>query len=249
MAENGSGFWSLERRLYSHSGRSRGIVRRVLFDPYQTCPVNGNSVMNRFRSILAALIAIQLCACGTSQNAALRDEIIEMVRVDQLMRERVVAAMAHVDFDAPPTDDWIALVDEQNQLDESNGRRLEEIVELYGWPTIDMVGPQASSGAQVILQHGSVERKKRLLPELEKAVSNGQALARDMAMVRDSILVADGQNQIYGTQIVNGPNGEMMLYPVEEPDLVDERRGMVGLPPLEDYLRDTEKNLGRPIAR
>lgn len=93
------------------------------------------------------------------------------------MRERVIEAMAGVDFNAPPTDEWIALVDEQDRLDEANGRRLEEIVAQYGWPTFDLVGQEASSAAQVILQHGPPDRKKRLLPELEQAVAKGQALA------------------------------------------------------------------------
>jgi hypothetical protein len=208
-----------------------------------------NSASNRLHFIYALLCATLLYGCGTPQNPELRNEIIEMVRVDQIMRERVVAALAKVDFNAPPSDEWIALVREQDQLDEANGRRLEEIVDEYGWPTFDLVGEEASRGAQVILQHGSLDRKKRLLPELEKAVSNDQALASDLAMVQDSIRVADGQNQIYGTALVNGPGGEMMLHPIEDPGRVDERRESVGLPPLEDYLREVEKNLGRSIAR
>jgi hypothetical protein len=209
--------------------------------------------MNGFLKIAAILLVAHSSACEKPEDTELRmeirDELIEMVRVDQVMRERIVSEMADLDFNAPPTDEWIALVDEQDQLDESHGRRLEEIVELHGWPTVDMVGPEASSAAQVLLQHGTVDRKKRLLPALESAVSDGQALASDLAMVQDAILVADGKNQIYGTRIVNGPNGEMMLYPLEEPDLVDERRKMVGLPPLEEYLREVERNLGRPIER
>lgn len=172
-----------------------------------------------------------------------------MLRADQEMRERGVAAVAEVDFHAPPTDEWIALVHEQDLLDESHGRRLEEIVELYGWPTFDMVGAEASNAAQVILQHGPVDRKKRLLAELEKVVSEGQALASDLAMVQDSILVADGEKQTYGTAIVNGADGEMILHPLEEPDLVDVRRETVGLPPLEEYLQEVERNLRRRIER
>ncbi len=198
--------------------------RTVLTTPPLASCIVGDSGMNRVHCILSALFAVVLCGCGAPQNTELRDELVEMVRVDQVMRERVVAAMAEVDFNAPPTDEWIALVREQDQLDEANGRRLEEIVEQYGWPTFDMVGEEASGAAQVILQHGSIDRKKRLLPEFEKAVSNGQALESDLAMVQDSIRVADGQNQIYGTAFVNGPDGEMMLHPIEDPDLVDERR-------------------------
>ncbi len=209
--------------------------------------------MNRLLSTAALLILVHLSACGNPQGAGfradIRDELLEMVRADQIMRERIVSAIAGVDFNAPPDPEWIAMVDEQNRLDEANGRRLEQLVELYGWPAVDMVGPEASSAAQVILQHGPVERKKRLLPALERAVAEGQAQASELAMVQDSILVADGHKQIYGTSIVNGPNGEMMLHPIEEPDLVDERRRMVGLPPLEDYLRVVEENLGRPVER
>lgn len=139
------------------------------------------------RTTVAILIAVHLGACGQPQNVELREELIEMVRIDQAMRERVVTAIAKVDCNAPNTDEWIALVDEQDQLDEKNGRRLEEIVEIYGWPTFDLVGAEASGGAQVIIQHGSVDRKKRLLPELRKAVSDAQAAASDLAMLQDSI--------------------------------------------------------------
>jgi hypothetical protein len=203
----------------------------------------------RLGTVTAILIAVHLAACAQALNTELRDELIEMVRIDQAMRERVVSAIAEMDFNAPPSDEWIALVNEQDQLDEMHGRRLEEIVDIHGWPSFDLVGAEASGGAQVILQHGSVERKKRLLPQLEKAVSDGQALASDLAMVRDSIRVADGQKQIYGTAIVNGPDGEMMLHPLEDPDSVDARRKAVGLQPLEDYLRESEKRMGRPITR
>jgi hypothetical protein len=40
-----------------------------------------------------------------------------------------------------------------------------------------------------------------------------------------------------------------MLHPIEEPDLVDERRRTVWLPPLKEYLRVVEANLGRPVDR
>jgi hypothetical protein len=87
--------------------------------------------MNRFTSTAAILIVVHLSACGNPQGtgfgADLREELLEMVRADQLMRERVVSAIAGVDFNAPPDPEWIAMVDEQNQLDEANNRRLEQI--------------------------------------------------------------------------------------------------------------------------
>jgi hypothetical protein len=153
------------------------------------------------------------------------------------------------DMTAPPTEAFIAMVDEQNAIDQENARRIEEIVSEFGWPGPALVGAEASAAAQTILQHAELEPLKRLLPFFRTAVSQGQADAGQLAMVEDQIRVEEGRNQIYGTEVTTGPDGITSLYPLEDPDSVDERRRTVGLPPLEEYLDRMEKIIGRPIQR
>jgi hypothetical protein len=41
--------------------------------------------------------------------------------------------------------------------------------------------------------------------------------------------------QVYGTQFTSGADGQLVLYPIENAELVDERRRGVGLPAMADY--------------
>jgi len=58
------------------------------------------------------------------------------------------------------------------------------------------------------------------------------------------LIVGAGKNQIYGTQIVSGPNGKLMLHPVDDPANVDERGKAVGLRRLTSISSMEKRNLG-----
>jgi hypothetical protein len=182
-------------------------------------------------------------------NEELRDELLEMGRRDQEIRERIVPLLATVDFEQPPTEEWIALVAEQDATDQANLRRLEEIVNEFGWPGPALVGAEASTAAEVILNHAELPELRRLVPFLREAALAGQADSGQLAMAEDQIRVEEGRDQIYGTEFVNGPDGTLILHPIEDPASVDERRARVGLPPLEVYLNRMEEALGRPVER
>ena len=66
-------------------------------------------------------------------------------------------------------------------------------------------------------------------------------------MLEDDILVKEGNEQIYGTEIVTGPDGQFALYAVQDPENLNSRRLAVGLPPIEVYIRFAESSLGSPI--
>jgi hypothetical protein len=183
-----------------------------------------------------------------SANEALRDELLEMGRRDQEIRERVFAIMPTIDLSAP-TDEWRAIVDEMSSIDRDNMRRLVEIVMEFGWPGRSLVGREASLAAEVMLQHAELEQLRQLVPLLRGAVEAGEASPPQLAMAEDQIRVEEGRKQIYGTEVTQGPDGIPRLYPLEDPESVDERRKLVGLPPLEEYLRHAEQELGKPIER
>ena len=74
---------------------------------------------------------------------------------------------------------------------------------------------------------------------LKEAASKGEARPSDVAMLEDRVLVGEGKEQIYGTQLHFGPEteGRWELYPILDEEKVDERRAAVGLPPLAEYLK------------
>ncbi len=171
----------------------------------------------------------------------LRTELLEMGRRDQEVRERPQPPLNSPDIQP--------LIEEMTKIDQANFRRLEEIVNEFGWPGKHLVGEQASTAAWLILQHADLEQQKRYLPALRSAVARGEARASNLAMTEDRILVGEGKNQLYGTQIVSGPDGKPILHPVSDPENIDERRKAVGLPPIDEYLKHGEAELGVKIDR
>jgi DNA-directed RNA polymerase subunit F len=202
------------------------------------------------RTILrkALVMLLLLGSPSISANEALRDELLEMGRRDQEIRERVIAIMPTIDLSAP-TDEWRAIVDEMSSIDRENMRRLVEIVMEFGWPGRSLVGREASLAAEVMLQHAELEQLRQLVPFLRGAVDAGEASPPQLAMAEDQIRVEEGRKQIYGTEVTQGPDGIPRLYPLEDPESVDERRKLVGLPPLDEYLRQAEQEIGKPIER
>ncbi|MGC5363389.1 DUF6624 domain-containing protein [Streptomyces sp. DT24] len=64
----------------------------------------------------------------------------------------------------------------------------------------------------------------------------GDAAPRHGALLEDRVLVAQGLPQIFGTQLIPGPDGALVPHPVQEPDAVDELRAAWGFDPLEEYI-------------
>jgi hypothetical protein len=203
-----------------------------------------------FRSTASiALVAFSLLAASsTFANESLRHELLEMGKRDQEVRERMIALMTTVDLRAP-TPEWIAIADEMNAIDRENMRRLVEIVTEFGWPGRTLVGREASQAAEGMLQHAELEQLRQLVPFLRDAVARRDAASAQLAMAEDQIRVEEGRSQIYGTEVTQGPDGVPKLYPLEDPESVDERRRAVGLPPLDEYLRQLEQVIGKPIQR
>ena len=137
------------------------------------------------------------------------------------------------------SDEFIAAVKSQDEIDARNMARLEDVIKQHGWPGKSLVGKEASQAAFLILQHTDLTRQRKYLPLLKKAARKGDARPADVAMLEDRILVGRGKKQIYGTQVRSGPEtgGKLVLAPIEDEKHVDKRRASVGLMPLKDYLK------------
>ena len=76
------------------------------------------------------------------------------------------------------------------------------------------------------------------LPMIRKAVSEGKAMASDLAYLEDRIAVAQGQKQIYGTQVQQDQEtGDYYVPAILDPKQVNTRRKNIGLRSLESYLK------------
>lgn len=194
------------------------------------------------------MLAILLCgsACSAGINHELQTELLQMARADQSLRDRGMALMQGLPESQA---EFMQFVDEQNELNTQNFKRLEDIIATYGWPGHSLVGPEGTDAALIICSHASIDQQKALLPMLREAVASGQMSALQLARREDSILVSSGDSQIYGTFFVSDSDGHPVLAPVRDPARLEERRRSVGLPSMEEQFRQLEQELGMPIGR
>jgi hypothetical protein len=118
---------------------------------------------------------------------------------------------------------------------------LKQIVDQKGWPTIALVGIEASNAAMTVLTHTSDHALQlQLLPTLEQLADAGKIDPSSLALVVDKELVAEGKLQRYGSQF-KAVDGGMAMYGVEDPDQLDQRRAKALLPPMKAYIEVLER--------
>jgi hypothetical protein len=211
--------------------------------------------------LIFVVIIIFSCCFGSCQNTSesektsfteveiekIRNEIISMGQEDQKHRQmfhtyEADTAKADASKDKinllPFTQplDRAGLIRLMNETDAMHSKRMSQIIDKYGWPTISEFGPEAAQYSFLIIQHADLATQKKYFPLLEKAAQQGEASLANVAMMKDRILMREGKAQLYGTQL-SGMNNLMMLYPIEDEANVDKRRKEMGLGPLDEYLQ------------
>lgn len=124
-------------------------------------------------------------------------------------------------------------------VDERNRNRLKEIFKEYGFPTKKLVGKDAMQGIFLMIQHsdGDKEWQKSQLPNIEKAVKNGDMNGQSYAYLYDRIKINNGEKQLYGTQFANvDPISKIVeLADTEDLDNLEKRRMEIGMMPIQMY--------------
>ena len=125
--------------------------------------------------------------------------------------------------------------------DERHAARLWEILDDYEcWPGRRLVGDDGAEAAWRVAQHALFDPglQRRCLEMLELAVDAGDAPATHYAFLVDRVCMADGRDQVYGSQFVTSEDGATVVpFAIADPAGVDDRRRRVGLPPLAEQTR------------
>jgi hypothetical protein len=121
-------------------------------------------------------------------------------------------------------------------IHDRNAKRLSSIVDEFGWPGKSLVGTEGASAAWLILQHAVAhpDLQRRCFPMLVKQVENGEISPVEMAMLEDRIRCFEGRPQRFGTQFDWDHNKLMSPLPLDDFDLVQERRKKLGMGTLEE---------------
>jgi hypothetical protein len=186
-------------------------------------------------------VVFTLAGCDEQAiDTDLRAELLEMGRADQEVRARFMAVVDLGDIEsALETDEAREIWAEMAAVDERNQSRLDEIVSQYGWPSDELVGADAASAALLIIEHSGLETKERYLPILREAVDAGRAESSLLAQLEDEVSVRTTGYQIYGTEI-SLDTGVPVLVPIADVEGLDARRAAMGLPPMDEYLREAD---------
>lgn len=152
-------------------------------------------------------------------------ELGRMYAEDQAARTRT---------DLPPKEQGALM----SATDARNRARLKMLIRDFGWPSKSLVGSAGVDAAWAIAQHSDLDVpfQQQALALLADAVKRGEAEPNQLAYLTDRVLVNTGKKQIYGTQMMAAPNGDLAPRPIADPANVDERRASVGLGPLRDYV-------------
>lgn len=170
------------------------------------------------------------------QEPALRQELLDMERTDQQVRQALIEKQQS---GTPLTPQDVGEVD---SVDTAHTKRMKAIVASYGWPGERLVGRDGADAAFLLVQHADRDPdfQKACLPLLRKAYERGEASGQHVALLTDRVLVADGQPQRYGTQ-ARIEDGTIRFHPIEDSLHVDERRADMGMPPLDVYKQEMRK--------
>jgi hypothetical protein len=123
--------------------------------------------------------------------------------------------------------------------DSINLMKVEQILDKYGWLSSSTIGKRRNQTLFLVIQHANLTKQIKYLPTIKDAVSRGDAEAKHAAMLEDRILVSQNKKQIFGTQLkCNQTSQPCKLYPLIEPEKIDERRLSVGLDSISIYLKN-----------
>lgn len=159
-------------------------------------------------------------------NEALRADLLAMVEQDNRVRAELVSTGELFDgYNA-----------RMAEVHKQNARKLDRIVEAFGWPGISLVGNEGAEAAWLVLQHAiaNPELQRKCLPLLKAAAKIEEIPSFQYACLEDRICFYEGRAQRYGTQFDWDESGMLSAHPLQDTERVDDFRKSVGLGPLSE---------------
>ncbi|MBV8993845.1 MAG: hypothetical protein JO287_09110 [Pseudonocardiales bacterium] len=163
-------------------------------------------------------------------RSELRAELLHRAEQDQAAR----------DMREP---DWETV----DAVDADNLTWLKNVVAEVGWPGRSLAGEDGAHAAWLLAQHADSDPifQRRCLDLITEAVNGGEASPAELAYLTDRVLLAEGQPQEYGTQMIGHKRGWVPRR-LRDPEHVDERRAAMTLGPLREDISRIADDCGPP---
>jgi hypothetical protein len=161
------------------------------------------------------------CVESAPVDESLEKALIELESRAQSVRSELVAAGEINESFHPRLE----------EINRSNTSRLRQIIAVFGWPGINLVGDKGARAAWrvALYSYAEPEFMRQCRDLIDRASHNGDAPRWQFAMIDDRIRVYEGKPQRYGTQLRHGPNG-VEPHPLENEARINSMRHQAGLP-------------------
>jgi hypothetical protein len=197
------------------------------FSQPQSAPAATAAAPSDWKADVERRRADLIAKAGPPTDTALRDQLLKMRDEDQQARGVDAASRAK---------GRVEVATNLNAIDDALTAQLKVIVQSRGWPTVGMVGLDASNAAMLVLTHTRDHAwQVSMLPLLENLADQKKIDGSALALVIDKELVFEGKLQRYGTQFKSMDDGTIAMYSVEDPGGLDRERAEVMLPPIDIY--------------
>lgn len=130
--------------------------------------------------------------------------------------------------------------------DSINLLKIEKIIEKYGYPGKSLVGERESDVAWEVIQHSTLEIRKKYLNLLKNTADINEIRFTLYALTLDRVLMEQNKLQKYGSQakpvvLSKSKEKKLIIWPIENPKNVNKLRRKAG---FEESIKKYAKHLG-----
>jgi hypothetical protein len=161
------------------------------------------------------------------QYPSIREELLTLLAADQ----GEVREYATLYRSAPYAADMWDLRERFLLRSRERAKRIQEILDEIGTPTIANVGADGSQAISVLALHAQLSDMKRVLRSFRESYQKDPYSVYHEAIpsLTDRVLIIQRKQQRFGTQWILGSDGKFFLAPVRDFAHMNERRAKYGL--------------------
>jgi hypothetical protein len=136
---------------------------------------------------------------------------------------------------------------EMEEIHVINSKKLDQLINEFGFPTKSKVGKESAAAAWTIIMHSisNPPFMKKILALLKSPDYIDEVEPKELAYLEDRVRVLERKPQIFGTQFDWDENNLLSPYPIENLEKVNELRENLGLPPIEEQTEIMRERAGK----
>ncbi|OZI09117.1 hypothetical protein BWI93_05660 [Siphonobacter sp. BAB-5385] len=171
----------------------------------------------------------------TTDYTSIKNRLLAIRQEDQQLREEHFPIAEQYGYNSPQATYFWKKVATRDSI---HAQEVGDILTRYGWLSARQIGREANQTLFLVIQHANLPTMQRYLPFMQQAVREQKAESVDLAYLEDRVGLESNGKQLYGTQIGQDTlTKEFYVEPLVDPDRVDERRALMGLPALDVYTK------------